>query len=50
MGTEESFCPSEEEIEKWMSSAFDMVIKTFQPNIVNLELFLKISGYNCCFH
>ncbi|XP_034004053.1 tRNA-specific adenosine deaminase 2 [Trematomus bernacchii] len=30
MGTEESFCPSEEEIEKWMSSAFDMAREALQ--------------------
>ncbi|KAK1888757.1 tRNA-specific adenosine deaminase 2 [Dissostichus eleginoides] len=30
MGTQESFCPSEEEIEKWMSSAFDMAREALQ--------------------
>lgn len=25
METEEAFCPSEEDIERWMDSAFDMV-------------------------
>lgn len=31
----ESFCPSEEDIEKWMNSAFDMVGDRYQTLLFN---------------